>query len=393
MAQAVSTAFPDSLAPSSPARSAAWVLRFAVALACLGMGLPLVMGHQPSPLHAYLAGVAHLPGATASLIDTIAGVVLLLAGLAALCYPAAPIVVLTALWPAVQVWAAARTSESFSLGSMLACAGLVLAPLALLSLCHWPGRYAISRWRRHAAITLLRLGIAGAFIAHGVAAFSLDQHYANSVAIAVRFAFVIDLPHETTHWLLRLIGTLDIAAAVALLAIAPCAAPRMWYLELGHRVLVGVVAGLAVYQLESLREQAPFVAYLAAEGSHWMATPISAGAVVVAGAALAGALASWLTHHWRVLTIGMSGWGFVVAFGQFIEHGTEAPGQTLLPLALAGLPAAMYVMWNDLLQVSAAADVAARKGAAVKSPKAPAAPRQPRATEIPINMTPDRRPI
>lgn len=351
-------------------KGAAWILRIVIACQAIGAALPLIRGLDHSSLNSYLFLNLHLEESLAQTIDLIAGYTLLVAALLTIIYPIGPIVILTGIWAGILAWATVQTDgTTYPELAPFAGAMRIMSPLALLFLIAWPKRYAHSKWRGSVAMLLLRLAIAAAFIAHGIEAFRLLPKFTDLIITAGDNLLGAAIEEPTAHWLLRLIGTADIAIAIALIGTCPCFKRKSSWLKWGWRTLVGAGAGAAVMQLEQLREPATFVTHLSEQGTYWFGIEITTTFLINTSAIVVGLCVAWITPHWRAITWYMAFWGIITALSRmiyqfndtpfeggnlwqsikhyFIAFGGDGLDGTLLRLTHFGAPLAMYTYWRS----------------------------------------------
>ncbi|MEX2216639.1 MAG: hypothetical protein WD768_21175 [Phycisphaeraceae bacterium] len=349
-----------------------WVLRIAIALQCVGMALPMVTHQTPSPLNEYLLNHQGVEDATAGMIDQVTGFAMFGIAVVVLVFPISPIVLLVAAWAGVTAWATQMNEgDAFAFVAVPAQAVRFIAPLALVLLLAWPGHYARAAWRQHGAMWLLRLAAAVVFIAHGYEAFALNPRFIDYILHSGQFFFATTFPQQTAEWLLRLIGVQDVILAVALIGAWPNVKHRRSSWRIGHRVIVGLVAAISVYQLERFREPRLFVDWIAGELSHWLAMPVAGDALVLLLAVAAGLVAMSCVVHWRGLIIYMACWGLITAAARVIDGGFVRIDEMLIRACNAAAPLAVLLLVQHFSQTESAA---ATNGAKKKRPTAPGTP-------------------
>lgn len=335
------TAETHDLPATGAVRIAAWVLRVAVAAMAVGYALPLVQG-EASAISEYLSiGEGGAP----SWLDKAAGFTLLALAAVTLLYPVTPAPLLIGAW----VLGEAICKMQGGLGefpelAILAAAARCLAPFALLFLLPWPGKYAKAHWQSDLAINLVRVGVAAAFIAHGIEAYRLHPIFIEYLTVAGDRLLNADMQTAAAEWMLRIIGVVDIVAGVALLGTCPCFRTAKWPIKWIARLLLGAITGVVIYEMEVWREPAHFVSYLAEEGSYWLGVEMTTQFVTITLAVVAGLCTAWAAPHWPVLTLWMAVWGLITAAARVIHADLTGLDEALAraPHALAPLSLLLY---------------------------------------------------
>ena len=189
-----------------------------------------------TPINAYLfnqieVGGLNLTERTAEMVDFTAAYCMLAAAAFTLLRPCWPVLVPVAAWQLAVALADCHLGGKQSFGVALSVSAVEYArylelpahaaryvcPLALALLRPWPSNSSPPGTRITGVIWGLRLSASLMFLAHGVESLLLHPAFVDYLLVAAQRLLGWEMAQETAEILLRIIGAVDIAVAIALL--------------------------------------------------------------------------------------------------------------------------------------------------------------------------------
>lgn len=170
------------------------------------------------------------PYRAAVLVERVTVSLYLLLGAIALFRPSWPVLMLMFAYAFLEAWSGMHNGEKYSELSLGEQALRWGSPLALLMLTALPKATRINRWRATLTSTWLRLAVAVVFITHGFKALEAYPPFIDLIIGTVAQVREQRLAESLVVSILKVIGTVDIAAAIALVLLpTPILTPAKWW--------------------------------------------------------------------------------------------------------------------------------------------------------------------